>query len=136
MIVCKTDSTASWDQATVGSNWFILETNREQATDTTLGLVELATVAESEAKTDTVRSVTPAGLSTFTRKYTWTIGNGSDTSIAVTHWLWVQYVTAQVFNESTWAKVECDIILTSSTQTTFEFSTAPTTDQYRVVITW
>lgn len=68
-------------------------------------------------------------------KYTELIGDGSDTSIDVTHGLGSQWVTAQVFDATSNAMVECDVILTSSTITTFEFATAPTTDQYRVVIT-
>ncbi len=134
MIVCRTDSTASWDQATVWDSWFILETNREQATEITSWVVELATVSEVEAKTDTQRAVTPAWLTSFTRKYTWTIGNGVLTSIPVTHGLGSQYVIAKVFDETTWAEVQCDIDLTSATQTTFIFNTAPTADEYRVVI--
>lgn len=106
-----------------------------QATTTTQGKVELATQAEAEAKTDPDRAVTPASLATFARKYTGTIGNGSATSIAVTHGLGTQYVTAQVFDATSNLLVECDITLTSSTQTTFDFAVAPTTNQYRVVIT-
>lgn len=68
-------------------------------------------------------------------KYTGTIGNGSATSIAVTHGLGSQYVTAQVFDATSNALIECDVTLTSSTQTTFDFAVAPTTNQYRVVIT-
>lgn len=105
------------------------------ASTTTQGKVELATQAEAQAKADTGRAVTPASLADFARKYSGLIGNGSATSIAVTHGLGSQYVTAQVFDATSFAQVECDVILTSSTQTTFEFSSAPTTNQYRVVIT-
>jgi hypothetical protein len=105
-----------------------------QASTTTQGKVELATQAETEAKSDTDRAVTPSGLVSFTRKFTGTIGDGSSTSLAVTHGLGSQYVTAQVFDAGTNAMVECDITLTSSTQTTFSFAVAPTTNQYRVVI--
>lgn len=104
------------------------------ATTTTEGKVELATVAEAEAKTDATRAVTPAGLATFTRTYTQTIGNGSATTFAVTHSLGNQYVTAQVFDATSNQLVECDVTLTSATVTTFGFAVAPTTDQYRVVI--
>lgn len=106
-----------------------------QASTTTQGKVELATQAETQAKTDTDRAVTPSGLADFARKYTGTIGDNSATSIAVTHGLGSQWVTAQVFDASSNAQVECDVVLTSSTQTTFTFATAPTTNQYRVVIT-
>ncbi len=69
-----------------------------------------------------------------TTKYTGTIGDNSATAIAVTHGLGSQYVTAQVFDATSNVQVECDVTLTSSTQTTFTFSVAPTTNQYRVVI--
>jgi len=68
------------------------------------------------------------------RKYTTTIGNGSSTSIAVTHNLGNQYVNVQVFEVSTNNLVEADVTLTSSSVATIGFSVAPTTGQYRVVI--
>ena len=105
------------------------------ASTTVQGIVELATVAETTAKSDTTRAVTPAGLASFTRKYTGLIGNGSATSIAVTHGLGQQYVTAQAFEAATNELIECDITLTSSTQTTFGFSVAPASNAIRVVIT-
>jgi hypothetical protein len=105
------------------------------ATTSVKGKVQLATTGQAEAKSSTTLVVTPASLSTFARKYTATIGNGSATSIAVTHGLGSQYVTAQIFNDSTGAQVYCDVTLTSGTQTTFGFAVAPTTNQYRVVIT-
>lgn len=157
MVVATADN-AGGTQASVGASWTLLQhnlvgallssnnlsdvanaatafNNIKQSSSTTYeGVVELATQAEAQAKTDTARAVTPASIADFTRKYTGTIGNGSSTSIAVTHGLGTQFVTAQVFDESTDEQVECDIVLTSSTQTTFTFNVAPTTNQYRVVI--
>lgn len=105
------------------------------ATYSSEGIVELATQAEAQAKSDTDRAVTPASLADFARKYTGTIGDGSSTSIAVTHGLGSQYVTAQAFEVSGNAQIECDVVLTSSTQTTFTFATAPASNAIRVVIT-
>ena len=105
------------------------------ASTTTAGKVELATVGEAEAKTDSTVAVTPAGLASFARKYTGLIGDGAATTIAVTHGLGSQYVTAQIFDATSHAMVECDITLTSGTQTSFTFAVAPTSNQYRVVIT-
>ena len=123
-------------QLTVLGNTSGTNTGDEPSASTTVeGVVELATQAEAQAKTDTTRAVTPASLADFARKYTGTIGNGSSTSIAVSHGLGSQYVTAQAFDASTNELVECDITLTSSTQTTFGFSVAPTTNAIRVVIT-
>lgn len=107
---------------------------KQAATATTTGVVELATVTEAEARTDTTRAVTPAGLATFTRKFTGTIGNGTLTSIPVTHGLATQTVTAQVFEVSSNEMVMCDVIQTSTTVTTFRFTTAPATNSLRVVI--
>lgn len=106
-----------------------------QATTSVQGKVELATQAEAQAKTDTDRALTPASVADFARKYTATIGDNSSTTIAVTHGLGSQWVTAQVFEVSSSEQVECDVVLTSSTQTSFTFAVAPTTNQYRVVIT-
>lgn len=105
------------------------------ATTSTAGKVQLATQAEAQAKTDSTKAVTPASLADFARKYTALIGDGSAASIAVTHGLGSQYVTAQTFDASTGAQVECDVALSSATQTTFTFATAPTSNSIRVVIT-
>lgn len=120
-------------QRTVLTNTSGTNTGDEPTASTTVqGIVELATLTETQAKTDTQRAVTPSGLASFTRKYTGAIGGS--TSIAVTHGLGQQYVTAQVFDASTNELVECDITLTSATQTTFKFSTAPAANSLRVVI--
>lgn len=104
------------------------------ATDTTQGKVELATVAETETRTDTTRAVTPAGLATFPRKYSATIGDAAATSIAVTHSLGSKDVISQVRQVSDDAVVECDIVNTSTTVTTFSFAVAPAASAIRVVI--
>ena len=158
MVIATADN-AGGTEASVGTSWTVLEHNlvgalmasnnlsdvadaatafgniKQAATTSATGVVELATQAETQAKTDNTRAVTPSGLADFTRKYTGTIGNGSLTSIAVTHGLGSQWVTAQAFDASTNELVECDITLTSSTQTTFGFSVAPSANAIRVVIT-
>lgn len=135
LIICFTDSTATWDHATVGANWIVEQNNLEAASTTVAGYVELATTAETEAKTDTERAVTPASLATFARKYTATIWDAAATSIVVTHGLGSQYVTAQAFIEATSELAEVEITQTSATQTTFGFGTAPALNAIRVVIT-
>lgn len=129
-----TATNAGGTQAAVGANWTILQTNIEAATETLSGTVELATVAESEAKTDTVRAVTPAGLATFTRKYSADIGNGALTSIAVTHSLGSKDVTVSVRQVADDAEIECDVVHTSTTAVTLTFATAPATNALRVVV--
>lgn len=69
------------------------------------------------------------------RKYTQLIGDGSATSITVTHSLSNQYVTSTIFDAATNTEVDCDVVNTSATQTTFTFAAAPASNAYRVVIT-
>lgn len=73
-------------------------------------------------------------ISADVKKVTATIGNGSSTSIAVTHNIGSQDVTAQVRDASTNAVVECDITQTDANTTTFGFATAPASNAYKVVI--
>ncbi len=67
------------------------------------------------------------------RKYTQLIGNGSSTSITVTHNLNNQWATVQVYEGTN--LVEADVTLASANTATIGFSVAPTQDQFRVVIT-
>jgi len=57
LLVALSDAPGNTD-----SNWAIVESNRDQATETVKGVVELATQAEVDAGTDTIRVVTPATL--------------------------------------------------------------------------
>ena len=102
-------------------------------TTSAAGFATLATQAETNARSISNKVVTPAGLASFTRKVTGTIGDGTATTIAVTHDLG-QWVVAQLYEVATNSLVEVDIVLTSSTVTTFNFNVAPTTNQYRYII--
>lgn len=104
------------------------------ATTSAAGFTTLATAAEANAKTVGNKAVSPSALTDYTRKFTGLIGNGSLTTISVTHGLGSQWVTAQVFEASTNQLVECDVELTSATQVTFRFTTAPASNSLRVVI--
>lgn len=68
------------------------------------------------------------------RKYAADIGNGSSTSITVTHSLGTKDITYSVRQNSDDAFVDCDVVATSTTQATFTFAVAPTTNALRVVI--
>ena len=106
------------------------------------GIAYLASQAEVNAGTNTTKIVTPSRLKSMlgftgtlstTLTYTEEIGNGTLTSIPVTHSIGNQFVQASVYEGTT--KVECEVVLTSDAITTFKFNVAPTSDQYRVVIT-
>ncbi|MES2651262.1 MAG: hypothetical protein V4663_05950 [Bacteroidota bacterium] len=51
---------------TLASDWIFLESNRDQATTTTLGVLRLATTAEAQGLTNTIAAITPATLATVT----------------------------------------------------------------------
>ena len=113
------------------------------ASETVKGIIEVATQAEVDAATVGFRAVTPAtlkghlgvtGTLSTTLTYQGLIGNGSLTSIAVNHAIGNQFVTAQAYENSTGNKVECQITLTSASQTTFSFNVAPASNSIRVVI--
>jgi hypothetical protein len=73
--------------------------------------------------------------SVVVRKYAADIGNGSLTAIPVTHSLSTKDVTVEVYdNSSPFAKVVCDVEHTSTSVVTLNFTTAPTSNQYRCVV--
>jgi len=79
-----------------------------------------------------ITSATPAGS---VAKYAVSIGDGSNTSYTVTHNLGTTDVTVEVFEvASPYARVFTDVEHTSTNTITVKFATAPTTNQYRVVV--
>lgn len=168
---------ANIDSPTVTTNtdWTKIQANVDQATTTVLGLVRLATSAETLAGTDADKAVTPAGLAAMTATETQTghlevatqaeanagvldtkiitpaklvawwnqtiggyaadIGDGSATSFAVTHSLNTKDVLVEVVRNSNGATIITDVVRNTVNQVTVDFSTAPTSNQYRVLIT-
>jgi len=62
--------------ATTSSNWMVAESNRTQATETSLGVLELATQGEVTTGTDDLRAVTPLKLATWWGTVVTTAGAG------------------------------------------------------------
>jgi len=71
---------------------------------------------------------------TYTKKVSANVGDGSLTSIPVTHSLGTKDVVVNVYDNSTDETVETDVVRTSTSVVTVSFSSAPTTNQYRVVV--
>jgi hypothetical protein len=68
-------------------------------------------------------------------KYAANVGNGSSQSITVSHNLGTKDVIVSVYdNSSPYAEVVCDVEHTSTTAITLNFTVAPTSNQYRVVV--
>jgi hypothetical protein len=100
------------------------------ASETAVGVIELATQAEVNAGTDTVRAVTPATLATYIANQaaadsyavTLTATSGAQT---VTHNLGTTDVIVQLFDTSTGETLFADITRTSTSVVTVTFVTAP-----------
>lgn len=67
-------------------------------------------------------------------KFAQTIGDGSSTSIVVTHSIGSDDVGIHVYNISSGLEVWCDKARTSTTQATLGFATAPASNALRVVV--
>lgn len=73
--------------------------------------------------------------SVVVRKYAANVGDGSATSYTITHNLNTKDVQVTIYDNSTpFAEVVCDVQHTSTSAVTLLFSTAPTSNQYRVVV--
>mgnify|MGYP003683458595 CR=1 FL=1 len=106
------------------------------ASTTVTGGVELATTTEASTGTDSSRAVTAAGVKKFVddRKFKASIGDGSSTSIAVTHSLGTTDVIVQLFDVSSGDTVYADVVRTSTSVVTVDFGAAPATNDVRILI--
>lgn len=123
---------------TLPSDWIFLQTNVDQATESTPGIAEIATQVETNAGTDDQRIVTPLKLKTFFDTiiggFAANVGNGSSTSFVLSHGLNTLDVVIEIYEVSTGDTVITDTSRTSVNSVTVLFNTAPTANQYRVVI--
>lgn len=133
-LYCITDSSAGGTLASVGADWVVVQNNLEAASTTVAGYVELATAAETIARTDAVRAVTPLSMATFPQKFTVDIGDGVTTAIAITHNLGSKAVTYSVRKKSDDTFWEIEGVATSTSVLTLTFVVAPTSAEYEVTV--
>lgn len=142
-----TDAGTTWRQTqvngTIGTNnviWTSFGNATPDASETTKGIAELATQAETDTGTDDARIVTPAKLKNSpwaVRSYTTTIGDGSATSFTVTHNLGTRNVVVRVYrNSGNYDEVDVGIEHTTTNSVTVLFSTgnAPASNAYNVIV--
>jgi hypothetical protein len=137
---------STWRQTavngTIGSNdvtWTSFGATVGAATETSAGKAELATQAETNAGSDDARIVTPLKLANYTgfaKKYSASIGDGSNTSLTVTHNLGTRDVVVEVFrNSGNYDKIIVETRHATTNTVDVVFASAPTSNQFRVVVT-
>ena len=138
-----TNAGTQWRQTqvngTIGANniiWTAFGTSAPFATETTAGIAEIATQAETDTGTDDTRMVTPLKLATYSgraKRASTTIGDGTATSIVFTHNLNTEDAIVMV-HETGGSKrnVICEIQYTSANSVTLVFDSAPALNSLRV----
>lgn len=141
-----TDAGSTWRQTEVNGTidsstvtWTAFGAAVPAASESTAGKIEIATQAEVDAGTDDSRALTPLKLKTWSlapKRYSTDVGDGSNTSYTVTHNLGTRDLMVVVYrNSGNYDEVECEVRHTSTTALTLVFSAAPTSNQFRVVVT-
>lgn len=118
--------------------WTSFGTSAAAATETTAGILEIATQAETDTGTDDLRSVTPMKLANWSgrkRKATASIGDGSATSFNLDHNFNTRDVTVEVYrNSGNYDSVLCDVTRPSVNRVTLTFAAAPAASAFNVVV--
>lgn len=118
--------------------WTSFGTAAPAASETTAGIAELATQAETDTGTDDARIVTPLKLATWSgrkRKFTQTFGDTSATAFNLDHNFNTRDVQVEVFkNSGNYDTVIPDITRPSVNRVTLTFATAPGTNAFSAVI--
>lgn len=120
--------------------WVAFGTSAGAATESSAGIAEIATQAETDAGTDDARFVTPLKLKTSplsAKRFSQAIGDGSATSYTVTHNFNSRNVLVEVYrNSGNYDTVLVETRRTSVNAVQLVFDTAPTSNAYQVVVTY
>lgn len=136
VFVAKFDNSASNSEP----DWIILQTNKDQATENTLGLVRIADQTTVNIGTDDTEAVTPLKLKTYLNAnvggYATTIGDGFSTLITVTHNLGTKDIVVVLYDLLTGEEVIADVLNQdpSGNFISVGFAIAPSSSSIRVVI--
>ena len=112
------------------SNGVVFEGNAANDHEVTL-LAGTVTADRTITLPDAAGTVQLVDTSTFAAN----IGDGSATSVAITHNLGTRDVIVQIYDNSSYDTVIADVVRTSTSVVTVSFAAAPTSNDIRVLIT-
>jgi hypothetical protein len=144
MVLEGSYASTTWRQATVnpviGTDdiiWQQLGSSAPPATESTPGIIRIATQAEVDAGTIDNAAVTPFKLANsvlWLKKYATVIGDGSATTYTVTHGLNTRDVIVQLYDAATYETLEADVVRNGVNTVQITFGNPPATNRIRVVI--
>ncbi len=117
--------------------WASFGTAAPAASETTAGILEVATQAETDALTADNVWITPLKLGAWSgrlRRFAASFGDGSATQYDITHNLATVDCHVEVVRVSDGVSVMCDVTRTSTNVARLNFAIAPTSNQYRCVV--
>jgi hypothetical protein len=136
--ILSVDGTANQVNATTTSGAVTLSLPQAIATTSTPTFGGLTLTNHLEIASGGTGATTAAGAKTtlgFMTRHSEYVGTGATTSISVVHNMGTQDVIVQVYDVvSPHAQIECDVNHTSNNAVTLVFASAPTLNQYRVVV--
>jgi hypothetical protein len=134
----------TWRQTTVdpviGTDpiiWQQLGSAAPPATESTPGIIRIATQAEVDAGTVDNAAVTPLKLANSIlrlKKYTTLIGDGSATTYTITHGLGTRDVIVQLYDAATYETLEADVVRNGVNTVQITFGSPPAVNSIRVVV--
>lgn len=107
------------------------------SSETSSGIIELATQAETDAGTDDLRAITPLKLTSWAsrpRRFAATFGDGSATQYDITHNFNTTDVQVQVFRVSDGATVLCDNARLNANTVRLNFAAAVASNALRAIV--
>lgn len=119
-------------------SWTLFGSSAGAASETSAGIAEIATQAETDTGTDDARFVTPLKLATWSnrlKRATGNVGDNSSTQIDITHNFNTRAVHVEIYRNGTpWDTIICDVSRPDANTVRLNFASAPATNAYSYVI--